>query len=96
MNEGLNVVDTLIQKSPILSMEWDCKTTNILYLGSEAALVRVYDAQEKKFTQMLEVNKAYPRITQICSFMANGESIYLLPFEFRLLQLKLYNLQRSY
>jgi len=71
VNESLSVVSTLIQKSPILSMEWDAKNHNILYLGSEAAVVRVYDAQEKKFIQALEVNKAYPRVTQICSFIAN-------------------------
>ena len=73
VNESLSVVSTLIQKSPILSMEWDAKNHNILYLGSEAAVVRVYDAQEKKFIQALEVNKAYPRVTQICSFIANRD-----------------------
>ena len=64
-----------MQKSSILSMEWDKRNSKILYMGSKSASIKLYDVGEKKVIQEVLMNKLYPRVVQICSFSTNGISI---------------------
>jgi hypothetical protein len=56
-----------MQKSAILSIEWDKRSNRILYLGTQTALVKLYDITQKRIVQEVAFSKAYPIVTSICT-----------------------------
>jgi len=60
-------LNTLMQKSVIISIEWDKRSHRILYLGTQTALVKLYDITQKRIVQEVAFSKAYPIVTSICT-----------------------------
>jgi hypothetical protein len=54
-------------------MEWDKRNSGILYFGNNTSIVKAYNVNDKKITQELAINKLYPNVNQICSFLSNGK-----------------------
>lgn len=73
INETTETISTLIQKSTIISMEWDKRNSNILYFGNNQSSLKSYDINEKKILQELIINRQYPYVNQICSLPINGK-----------------------
>ena len=72
----LNTINTLMQKSSVLSIEWDVRNYNILYIGTRSHCVKVYDVQQKKIMQELAINKNFPLTTLVRSFQNTSIFIY--------------------
>lgn len=62
-----------MQKTMILTIEWDKRNNKILYFGTQNSMVKVYDVVQKKIIQEVLFNKTYPIITSINSLSANGK-----------------------
>ena len=54
-----------MQKSSILTIEWDKRFANILYIGTKSYSVKTYDIYQKRIIQDLAFNKMYPFVTSI-------------------------------
>ena len=61
-----------MQKTIILTIEWDKRNNKILYFGTQNSIVKVYDVSQKKIVQEVFFNKTHPVITSINSSSANG------------------------
>ena len=53
-------------------MEWDKQNSGILYFGNNGSIVKKYKVNEEKIVDELMINKLYPNVNQICSFLSNG------------------------
>ena len=62
-----------MQKSSILCIEWVKRTNKILYLGTQAGIVKVYDANLKKVIQEVPLTKHLPIVTNISSSALNSK-----------------------
>jgi hypothetical protein len=54
-------------------MEWDKQNSGILYFGNNGSIVKKYKVNEEKIVDELMINKLYPNVNQICSFLSNGD-----------------------
>jgi hypothetical protein len=70
----LSTVSTIMQKSPILTIEWDKRFNNIMYIGTKSNSIKLYDVYQKRIIQDLTFNKLNPLITLINSFSSNGRN----------------------
>ena len=52
-------------------MEWDKQNSGILYFGNNGSIVKKYKVNEEKIVDELMINKLYPNVNQICSFLSN-------------------------
>jgi hypothetical protein len=71
-DNALNTVSTIMQKSTILTLEWDKRFNNILYIGTKSNSVKLYDVYQKRIIQDLAFNKMYPLITLVNPLASNG------------------------
>ena len=69
----MNTITTLMQRSMILSLEWDKRNSNLAYFGTNSGVVKVYDNNLKRFIQELTLNKIFPHVTNICSSPYSGK-----------------------
>ena len=70
----LSTVSTIMQKSPILTIEWDKRFNNIMYIGTKSNSIKLYDVYQKRIIQDLTFNKLNPLITLINSLSSNGRN----------------------
>ncbi len=54
-----------MQKSVIISIEWDKRSNKVLYLGTQTSVVKLYDIIQKRIVQEINLNKIYPVVTNI-------------------------------
>ncbi len=66
-----------MQKASIITIEWDKRIKNILYIGTKSSIIKLYDSNQKKIVQDLSFNKMYPLITCVHSF-ASSEKVLIL------------------
>ena len=78
INQTIETYNTIVQKSIILSVEWDKRHNGVLLIGNDMSTVKEYNVNEMKITQELIINKSYPCVNQICSFHANEKLIVII------------------
>ena len=72
MSKTIETSNTLVQKSTIVSIEWDKQNSVVLYFGNNLSTIKKYNINEQKITQELMINRLFPNVNQICSFSSNG------------------------
>lgn len=61
-------LNTIMQKSVIMTLEWDKRVNRFLYLGTHTSLLKMYDTTQKKIMQEVSFSKQqFPVVLQIAS-----------------------------
>ncbi|CAF0857200.1 unnamed protein product [Brachionus calyciflorus] len=76
-NESTPIITTIVTKTLVVSIEWERRNSNIIYIGLKSNAVKIYDLLMRKFIQELSLNKNYPFTNLIHSTVNTNKLIVL-------------------